>query len=140
MAVWKWCIVIFIIALSANTSIQTAVDVARNKPIYANFTCGSFGPEIFDTSDNEKAAGAGLGQRGETCELNDPRFTPDKMVDGDVMTALQSTNRINLINLFRQAGQDAEGGKSEIYVDLEQVLNLIISHLSSHEVCPSIHF
>lgn len=89
------------------------VDVARNRPINAQITCGALGVETFVSQKWQWSGGDVRENRTETC-YDATTHPPSAMVDGDDSTWWQSTARPN----FNQAPQ---GPEVFMELDLQQV-------------------
>ncbi len=116
------------------------VDVARGKPISANYTCGAFGEEYYYEHSLEHATGQERENNKKICS-NMTQHPPSAMVDGDTATFWQSTSRLNLITSGGFA--TSESVKDiEILIDLQTVRNSYLTtcivhilHTQSHTQC-----
>jgi hypothetical protein len=93
------------------------VDVALNRPIWANVTCGSTsnGGEQYLSSRFVYSSSAVRAANLETCRSG--QRPPSAMVDGVTDTWWQSTSRTNALGVFgATTKRDAE-----IFIDLQQV-------------------
>lgn len=94
------------------------VDVARNRPIDAQITCGALGVETYVSQKWQWSGGDVRENNTETC-YNAFAHPPSAMVDGDDTTWWQSTARPN----FNQAPQ---GPECYMTLDLQQASVLIL--------------
>jgi len=92
------------------------VDVALNKAVEANVTCGYSSPERFLSHRYVYVNSTTRESRTETC-VNRNNYPPTAMVDGRDDTWWQSASRMNTIAVLGSSAKfDAE-----IFIDLQQV-------------------
>jgi len=92
------------------------VDVALNKPIEANVTCGYLSPEPFLSHRYVYSTSAVRENQTETC-TDRTSYPPTAMVDERQDTWWQSTSRRNIINVLGPSTKF----EAEIFIDLQQV-------------------
>ena len=102
-------------AVHRHSALSVAVDVARNKPITAEITCGAFGEETYFGHSQIFFMPS---RRNMSVCYNTSTHPATAMVDGQVTTWWQSTARSQLIS-----SDYGLNGKPEavITLDLEQV-------------------
>ena len=93
------------------------VDVALNKPIQANVTCGYLSPERFLSHRYVYTSSAVRKNATQIC-VDRTVYPPTNMVDGRQETWWQSASRRNIINVLRSSAAEFE---AEIFIDLLQV-------------------
>ena len=98
------------------------VDVALNKPIEANVTCGYLSPEPFLSNRYVYSSSAVRENMTQMC-ADRTAYPPGAMVDGRDDTWWQSASRRIIIDVLGSSARyDAE-----IFIDLQQVCNKKLS-------------
>ena len=92
------------------------VDVALNKPVEANVTCGYLSPEQFLSHRYVYVSSAVRANNTETC-VDEAAYPPSAMLDGREDTWWQSASGRKIIRVL---GPFVEFD-AEIFVDLQQV-------------------
>lgn len=106
-------VLVFFTELEKTDGID-AVNVALNKKVSAQVTCGTYGEESYKLNSQ---IGLSTGER-QTLYCSNGTHTPEDMVDGDTTTQWQSTSRYNIYNEGFGNSQFLEG---TVILDLEQV-------------------
>lgn len=110
-APWRLALMLII----ASPALANPVDVALNKPVKVNITCGTFGEETYyEHTDIFQLPSR---RRLRTCTSD--THPPSAMVDGDPDTWWQSMSRSNLIRAGYGVSDDSP--QAIITLDLLQV-------------------
>ena len=105
-----------------NVESADPVNVALNKPIEAQITCGMYGPEQY-YNHSQITQSNGNGYVASTC-ADSNTHPATAMVDGDPNTWWQSTNRSMLM------AQGFISPQATIVIDLLQVIVLLFRDIS----------
>ena len=116
-----WTLLLFLLTITPSTGQgQFERDVALNKPITANVTCGYRGSELFYNHDQVYTSGPGRLLNEKRC-LDVTQFPASALNDGNPLTFWQTTSRQNFVNLGF--------GSSESVPDA--IITLVLQNVSS---------
>ena len=110
--------VLILLCLRADAAFPI-VDVALNKPISANLTCGTYGPEKFFS---HKFIGSATPANEQICQ-NAFSYPASAMVNGNENIWWQSTSRISFVT--HSYGTSKSVPDAVILVNLSQVISTI---------------